>query len=190
MIEKNENLEIITSKHDYQVSHCICNNNLFTSFSIEINPKNINKKIKNNVYGIETVKKEINEPKNILEVKSERKNNDIKINNGFRLIPLTTIEEKYSTPSNNNKFKTLDNSSQNKFLKNYGKTANSNEKVYNFMQNNLMKNTNNNQKRNNSEKESNNKSNSPDTNYNSINNINKNNNISKNNTNNTKNIYI
>ena len=27
VIEKNENLEIITSKHDYQVSHCICNNN-------------------------------------------------------------------------------------------------------------------------------------------------------------------
>ena len=160
VIEKNENLEIITSKHDYQVSHCICNNNLFTSFSIEINPKHINKKITNNVYGIETVKKETNEPKNILEVKSERKNNDIKINNGFRLIPLTTIEEKYSTPSNNNKFKTMENSSQNKFLKNYGKTANSNEKVYNFMQNNFMKNTNNNQKRNSNEKESNNKSNS------------------------------
>ena len=33
VIEKNENLEIITSNHDYQVSQCISNNKIFSAFS-------------------------------------------------------------------------------------------------------------------------------------------------------------
>ena len=45
------------------------------------------------------------------------KDSDIKFNNGFRLVPLSTIEEKFSTPSNNKKNKNKDNSPKNHFLK-------------------------------------------------------------------------
>ena len=139
VIEKNENLEIITSNRDYQVSQCISNNNIFSAFSIEINPKKKkeNSLPKNNNLKIENISKNIN------DINYMNKDSDIKFNNGFRLVPLSIIEEKFSTPSNNKKNKNKDNSPKNHFLKNYGKTVERQDKIFNFMKNNFTKTNNN-----------------------------------------------
>ena len=39
IIQRNENLEIFISNNEYLISQCISINNIFTTFSIEINPK-------------------------------------------------------------------------------------------------------------------------------------------------------
>ncbi len=145
VIEKNENLEIITSNRDYQVSQCISNNNIFSAFSIEIHPKKTKEKSlsKINNLKIENIQKDNCISKKINEINYLNKDSDIKYNNGFRLVPLSIIEEKFSTPSNSKKNKNKDSSPKNCFLKNYGKTVEREDKIFNFMKNNFNKNNNN-----------------------------------------------
>ncbi len=145
VIEKNENLEIITSNHDYQVSQCISNNKIFSAFSIEINPKKTKEKTitKTNNLKFENIQKDNSILKKLNDINYLNKDSDIKYNNGFRLVPLSIIEEKFSTPSNSKKNKNKDSSPKNCFLKNYGKTVEREDKIFNFMKNNFNKNNNN-----------------------------------------------
>ena len=104
IIQKNENLEIITSNNEYQISQCFSVNSIYSSFSIEINPKYkiekyLNKELKiDNIPQINVISK---------------KTNDKQLNNGFQLFPLNINEEKNIETPLNYKYKTMNYSPNN-----------------------------------------------------------------------------
>ena len=131
IIQKNENLEIITSNNEYQVSQCISVNNIYSSFSIEINPKNKIEKYLNKELKID----------NIPQINFiSKKTNDKQLNNGFKLFPLNIIEDKNIETSLNYKYKTIKNYSpnnNNSLLKNPFSDFNR-EKTNKFLFKNLL----------------------------------------------------
>ena len=132
IVQKNENLEIINSKNEYQISQCISINNIFSAFSIEISPKNKIEKFHN-----EELKIDYNQifiPKKI----EEKNNKEINI----KLKSLSNINEKNVNTPLNLRYKELKNNSphNNYYFKNPF-SENNNEKTNGFIMKNLLKNS-------------------------------------------------
>ena len=163
IIQRNENLEIFTSNNEYLISQCISINNVFTTFSIEINPKFKIEKLSNQILKIDNKQQICFIPKKKFNDLNKR-NNDIKINNGFKLVPLNIIDERCSATPLNSRYKTIETSSpHNKnYLKNPFSALNNTKTNKYFVKKLLTQIKNNNKKKNekNRSKEKNNSNNS------------------------------
>ena len=160
IIQRNENLEIFTSNNEYLISQCISINNFFSTFSIEINPKVKIEKFSNQILKIDNRQQICFEPKKKINDLNKR-NNDIKINNGFKLVPLNIIDERYTVTPLNSKCKTIETSSPHN--KNYLKnpfSAINNTKTNKYFVKKLLTQIKNNNKKKNEKKRSKEKNNS------------------------------
>ena len=148
IIQRNENLEIFTSNNEYLISQCISINNVFSTFSIEINPKFKIEKFSNQILKIDNRQQICFKPKKKNDL--NKKNNEIKINNGFKLVPLNIINERYTATPLNSKYKTIETSSpHNKnYLKNPFSAINNKKTNKYFVKQLLTKIKKNNKKKN------------------------------------------